>query len=280
MLQKLTDNQMNLLHDFETAINKKELTIQEKQNEILTQREQITKLTEINTDLISEIKSGMGLDLPRIRGRESYDDKKRMPPTEVMVTFERRESDPTIEQTEDSPVQTPQILGVSQVQPPPSVFELQRPTQIGESVNIILSGASQSIANQSSKSQYGTVETANFHNNSSYQHQVSQQMKKPQYEQSVTTLEVREIDSENEDRHVIDTLHFENAEVDQRQSFEVKTDFIPPAQSIQPYIGQHLATNSISQYENERGGLAERSHPGSHANLYEPPSGNQQTDYQ
>ena len=41
-------------------------------------------------------------------------------------------------------------------------------------------------------------------------------MKKPQYEQSVTTLEVREIDSENEDRHVIDTLHFENAEVDQR----------------------------------------------------------------
>ena len=46
----------------------------------------------------------MGLDIPRIRANESYDDKKRMPPAEVMVTFERRESDPTIEQPEDSPV--------------------------------------------------------------------------------------------------------------------------------------------------------------------------------
>ena len=65
MLQKLTDNQMNLLHDFEIAINKKEYSIQEKQNEILTQREQLAKLTEINTDLISEIRGSMGLDKAR-----------------------------------------------------------------------------------------------------------------------------------------------------------------------------------------------------------------------
>ena len=41
-------------------------------------------------------------------------------------------------------------------------------------------------------------------------------MKKPQYEQSVTTLEVHEIDSENEDRQVIDTLQFENTEAEQK----------------------------------------------------------------
>ena len=82
----------------------------------------------------------MGLDKTRRPENESYEDKKRMPPSEVMVTFERRESDPTIEHSEEHPVEPPLIIGAPYALPP-SVFELQRSAHIGDSVNIILSGA-------------------------------------------------------------------------------------------------------------------------------------------
>ena len=46
MLQKLSDNQMSLLHDFEIAINKKETIIQQKNGEIQKMREEMAKLLE------------------------------------------------------------------------------------------------------------------------------------------------------------------------------------------------------------------------------------------
>ena len=46
MLQKLSDNQMSLLHDFEIAINKKETVIQQKNGEIQKMREEMAKLLE------------------------------------------------------------------------------------------------------------------------------------------------------------------------------------------------------------------------------------------
>ena len=91
-----------------------------------------------------------------------------MPPAEVMVTFERRESDPVIVAPE---VQPPTVQRVNSTIEAPSVLELERPANRGEPINIILSSENQSLALQpsrESREQYGTVDTANFYQSTSF----------------------------------------------------------------------------------------------------------------